>query len=319
MTIVTSVLRRVRCRPLLLLLLPVSTGLTQQVPDSGFAPPISRPAYAQGRGPVVAIDEAHHNFHTATGRYFAFARLVERDGYVVKRGRSRFTPAALDSVSILVISNALSDSTAEWHLPTAPAFTASEVAAVRDWVAAGGALLLIADHMPMAGAADSLARAFGVHFIDGFAIDDKTGGIFDHVRTASDSGLGSLASHAITNGRNGAERVERVRVFTGQAFRVTAQAAPLLTITGASILMFLPDTAWQVGPRTPRSSAQGLLQGAVLRHGRGRVAVFGEAAMFSAQLAGAERRPMGMNDPRAGQNPQFVLNVMHWLSGLIEP
>jgi hypothetical protein len=41
--------------------------------------------------------------------------------------------------------------------------------------------------------------------------------------------------------------------------------------------------------------------------------------MFSAQLAGAERRPMGMNDPRAGQNPQFVLNVMHWLSGLIEP
>lgn len=300
-------------------LLGAFSASSQQVPDTAFRPPIPRPAYPSGRGPVVAIDEAHHNFHTATGRYLAFARLVERDGYVVKRGQSRFVRPWLDSVDILVISNALSDSAAEWHLPTQPAFSAPEVAAVREWVAAGGALLLIADHMPMAGAADSLARAFGVHFIDGFAIDMTTGGIFDHARTASDSALGSLASHSITDGRSGSERVDRVRVFTGQGFRVTARAAPLLTITGPSILMYLPDTAWQVNPRTPRFSAQGLLQGAVLRHGRGRVAVFGEAAMFSAQLAGQERRPMGMNDPRARQNPQFVLNVMHWLSGILDP
>ena len=304
---------------LLMLFASVPAGVAQQVPDSGFSPPIARPAYATGKGPVVAIDEAHHNFHTAVGRYLAFARLLERDGYVVKRGQSKFIRPWLDSVNILVVSNALSDSAAEWHLPTAPAFTAAEVSAVREWVAAGGALLLIADHMPMAGAADSLARAFGVHFIDGFAIDMTTGGIFNHARTASDSALGSLASHAITNGRNGSERVEQVRVFTGQGFRVTARAAPLLTITGLSILMYLPDTAWQVTRRTPRFSAQGLLQGAVLRHGRGRVAVFGEAAMFSAQLAGQERRPMGMNDPLARQNPQFVLNVMHWLSGILEP
>ena len=51
--------------------------------------------------------------------------------------------------------------------------------------------------------------------------------------------------------------------------------------------------------------------------GRGRVAVFGEAAMFSAQVSGPERRPMGMNRPTAAQNPQFLLNVMHWLAGLL--
>ena len=34
---------------------------------------------------------------------------------------------------------------------------------------------------------------------------------------------------------------------------------------------------------TPSESTRGLLQGAVLRHGQGRVAVFGEAAMFTAQ------------------------------------
>ena len=307
---------------LLLLVLPLFTLASpasgQQVPDTAFRPPIARPAYQPGRGPVVAIDEAHHNFHTATGRYLAFARLVERDGYVVKRGQSRFLRPWLDSVDILVISNALSDSTAEWHLPTRPAFTAAEVAAVQDWVADGGALLLIADHMPMAGAADSMAQAFGVHFIDGFAFDQKTGGIFNHVRAPSDSARGTLADHPITNGRSPSERIDSLRIFTGQGFRVTTpSAAPLLTITGPSMLMLVPDTAWEFNEGTPRFRARGLLQGAGLRHGRGRVAVFGEAAMFSAQLAGQERRPMGMNDPLAPQNPQFVLNVMHWLSGIL--
>ncbi|HET9010982.1 MAG TPA: hypothetical protein VFN38_04170, partial [Gemmatimonadaceae bacterium] len=60
-----------------------------------------------------------------------------------------------------------------------------------------------------------------------------------------------------------------------------------------------------------------MLQGATLQLGRGRVAIFGEAAMFSAQVAGPRREPMGMNAPAAGQNAQFVLNTMHWLSGLV--
>jgi hypothetical protein len=49
--------------------------------------------------------------------------------------------------------------------------------------------------------------------------------------------------------------------------------------------------------------------------GEGRVAFFGEAAMFSAQLAGPEQHPAGMNAPGAEENFQFVLNVLHWLSG----
>ncbi len=52
---------------------------------------------------------------------------------------------------------------------------------------------------------------------------------------------------------------------------------------------------------------------------RGRAAFFGEAAMFSAQVAGPNRVPMGMNARLAEQNPQFVLNVLRWLSGVIEP
>jgi hypothetical protein len=44
------------------------------------------------------------------------------------------------------------------------------------------------------------------------------------------------------------------------------------------------------------------------------VAIFGEAAMFSAQLTGPKGKPMGMNAPGAEQNHQLLLNVMHWLS-----
>ena len=51
-----------------------------------------------------------------------------------------------------------------------------------------------------------------------------------------------------------------------------------------------------------------------MKVGKGRVAVFGEAGMFTAQLAGPKQRPMGMNAPEAKQNHQLLLNVMHWLT-----
>jgi hypothetical protein len=84
--------------------------------------------------------------------------------------------------------------------------------------------------------------------------------------------------------------------------------------------VYFPYEAGKFTRTTPAESARGLLQGAVLRHGQGRVAVFGEAAMFSAQtqvLGDQVIGRMGMNDPEASQNAQFVLNVLHWLSGLL--
>jgi len=46
--------------------------------------------------------------------------------------------------------------------------------------------------------------------------------------------------------------------------------------------------------------------------------VFGEAAMFSAQLAGANQRKVGMNSEDAPENFQLLLNIFHWLNGGIE-
>jgi hypothetical protein len=287
----------------------------QQVADSAFAPAIARPAFAEGAGPLVLVDEAHTNFHTTEGRYHAFARLLRRDGYVVRGLQAPFTAQALADARVLVIANALNArNEQDWMLPTPSAFTADEVAAVEAWVRAGGSLLLIADHMPFPGAAAELAAAFGVVFGNGFAVDSTEQGSTMRFARAD----GSLADHPVTRGRTAAERVDSVFSFTGQAFRVTARDADPLFTLGRGTVLLLPQVAWQFSPLTPRLGAEGLLQGAALRHGRGRVAVFGEAAMFSAQRAGPQRAPMGMNDPRAPQNVQFLLNVVHWLTGVLD-
>jgi hypothetical protein len=51
---------------------------------------------------------------------------------------------------------------------------------------------------------------------------------------------------------------------------------------------------------TPKTSTAGWCQGAVKEFGKGRVAVWGEAAMFSAQKANNNK--IGMNSPYARHN-----------------
>jgi hypothetical protein len=298
----------------ILLLLVVGETGAQQVADTMFAPEITAPAFQSGRGPTVFVDEAHHNFHTAGGRYLAFARLLRRDGYVVEPSARQFTPEMLREADVLVISNALAERNVEdWSLPTPSAFDEDEIIAVRDWVSEGGSLLLIADHMPIPGAAEKLAAAFGLLFINGFAFDSaQQTGTF--VFRRSDE---SLADHPIIDGRSPAERVDSVVSFMGQAFRAVATVEPLMVVAPGTVLL-MPEVAWEFSEKTPRLSAAGMFQGVALHFGRGRVAAFGEAAMFSAQVAGPEESKMGMNRPEAAQNPQFLLNVMHWLSGLLE-
>lgn len=285
----------------------------QQVPDTAFAPRVGVAAYEPGKGPVVLIDEAHFNFHTAGGRYLTFARLLRQDGYVVRPGTEPFTAASLARGRVLVIANALPDA-GPWVLPTKPAFTTDEIRAVDAWVRDGGSLFLIADHMPIAGAAESLARAFGIEFMNGFAFPGGNTNPPDLFRLTD----GTLSRSPVTLGRSAAERVDSVATFTGQAFRATRPVVPVLTLDSAAVVL-LPIRAWVFNDSTPRVGGAGLLQGALLRHGRGRVAVFGEAAMFSAQRAGAAAAPMGMNHPRATRNAQLTLNILHWLTGLLEP
>jgi hypothetical protein len=292
-------------------LLTGAPAFSQQVEDTTFSPSVSAPAHPAGAGPLILVDEGHRNFHTVDGRYRAFARLLRADGYVVKAHAGRFTAESLRGARILVIANALAPENAEaWHLPTPSAFDSAEIAAVRSWVQTGGSLWLIADHMPFPGAAGDLAAAFGILMSNGFAMDASgDGGRMRFARVE-----GTLADHPVTRGRTRGEQVDSVISFTGQAFRLAPAGEPLMTLARGTRLL-LPQVAWQFSALTPEVPASGMLQGAVLRSGRGRIAVFGEAAMFTAQVSGPQRVPSGMNDPAAKQNPQFLLNVVHWLDG----
>jgi hypothetical protein len=295
-----------------LLTLGPLVAIAQQAADMDFVPRVSSATFREGEGPRVAIDEAHFNFHTADGRYAPFTALLRRDGFIVTPLRERLSQDVLANVDVLVIANALNEMNVErWALPTPSAFAADEIAAVRGWVEKGGALLLIADHMPFGGAAADLGRAFGLKFSNGYATAPAAANGWFVFNRAS----GGLRDHPIVRGRNDGESVAKVTTFMGQAFTV-AGGRELFVLPEAAVVA-LPEAAGQITAGTPSEPVGGHLQGATLTVGEGRVAAFGEAAMFSAQVAGPDRLRAGMNAPGAEQNAQFVLNVLHWLAGVL--
>jgi len=289
----------------------------QQVMDTAFVPHLrSAPTYASGKGPVVLIDEAHNNFHTASGRYRPFGKLLEADGFVVRPNAARFDSTSLAAGRVLVIANAVSvQNRDDWRWPSHSAFDSAEIAAVASWVRRGGSLLLIADHQPFAGAADSLASTLGVFFANGFAMPPA--GVGKRPGEIVFRRGEGLVRHAITDGGSAVQRVDSVVSFTGSAFRLarSIERPGELMRLPAGTRVRMPVVAWQFSDSTPEFRGDGLLQGAVFQLGNGRVGVFGEAAMFSAQVTGPQRLPMGMNAPYAAGNPQFVLNTLHWLAG----
>jgi len=298
------------------LFLYLLTGLVfpQQISDPDFNPPIFNPAYPSGKGSKICIDEAHNNFHTMDGRYKPFAELLEKEGYIVNPLKDTIRQNTLDDVDILVISNALNiRNTEEWTLPTPSAFTKDEIQNIADWVENGGSLFLIADHMPFPGAAHDLAKVFGFELSNGFAIDTTTGGGSDLFTLKN----GTLEENFITNGKNKLEKVDSIYSFTGEAFQIPDNATPVLVLNN-NFISLMPDTAWNFKKDTPQISVAGWFQGAVKKFGKGKVAIWGEAAMFSAQIAGDQKVKVGMNSPSAKYNYQLLLNIIHWLDNIVE-
>ena len=127
----------------------------------------------------------------------------------------------------------------------------------------------------------------------------------------------TLIESLVTKGRDTTESVGQIMTFTGQAFKIPDDATPVL-IFNQNHINFLCDTAWIFEKDTPRFNVKGWSQGAFKKHGKGKIAVFGEAAMFTAQLAGPQKIKMGMNYEHAPENYQLLLNIIHWLDGKLE-
>ncbi len=272
----------------------------QQVPNPNADLTVTSPAYPADRGPRVLIDEGHANLHTLDGGYAPFATLLRNDGYRVAAHRGRINSETLAEADVLVIANASPPQVGP------SAFLPLEIAALRTWVEAGGSLLLIADHRPYAGAAAELGAAFGVTFHNVYAVHPGNRGE-DLFRPGA-----GLSDHPIVAGTESDAAIASVRSFTGSAFTAPA-ARPLLTL-GEGYLAVEADRENVESAMGTAPSAAGMLQGASIELGRGRIVVMGEAAMFTSQLAGPQQRVVGIGAPGAEQNKQFALNLMHWLS-----
>ncbi len=291
------------------LLTITAKSLSQQAADPNFDAKVSHPAYTSNH-PKVLFDEAHFNFHTAGGRYKPFADLVTNDGYQVTSNKEQFQKNTLEGYAILVISNARgADEKGTPEQRANPAFTEGECDVVRDWVRAGGALFLIADHYPIGSATENLSKRFGVEMSKGFTEDPfnyerESGDVSQLIYTREKNLIGD---HPITNGRDATERINRIIAFTGQSLKGPE---------GSTAFLKLADTAFDRIPPQIRTivPAAGRAQAVALKFGQGRVVVVGEAAMLTAQ--GTKENPVGMNRTDI-DNRQLALNIMHWLSKLL--
>ena len=287
--------------------------------DSDFDASVARPAY-RADGPRVLFDEAHHNHHRSGTTYRPFVELVESDGYRVSRGRHPLSQEALGGFDVLVIAGALGTNVRNDDT----AFTPEEADAIQQWVAAGGALLLVTDHYPFGHAVADLAGRFGVAMSKGVAEDtanyDRS---FDPTHIQYVEAGGGLAAHPIVHGRDTTESVRRVLTFTGQAITADTPAVTLLRLSPtATVRPAEPvvetagsDVRVHVAYGRP-GSAEGFGQALAFEWGRGRVVVTGEAAMLTAQLARFDGRRFGMNVD-GYDNRQFALNVMRWLTRVL--
>lgn len=285
-------------------LLACSQG--SQLADPDFVPHNTQRTFYGTSSPVVLVDEAHHNFLTASQRYRPFTQVLESDGFTVHKNKLAFGAQSLSTANVVVVANALDRHRTDWQPPYGNAFETDEVQALTDWVSKGGALLLIADHMPFPKVIESLAAEFGVEFSNG------------HVNHASFSKFNqSLAQHPITKGNRKAlfsRQVTKVKSFGGSAFKLSEEGVSLLTLKDGYVSLE-PDIPFQVTRESVRKPVGGWSQGAVMQYGQGRVAIFAEGMMFSSQYDAQTNKKYGLRSPGAEHNEYFLLNVMHWLVG----
>lgn len=287
----------------IILVCPVA-AFSQQQPDMEYVPKIDQPLFGKGKGQVMLVDGGHNNFHTLAEGFAPFGKVAEIDGFVVKDMPGEVKPGQLKDAKILVVANALNEKNADsWQQPVLPAFTPEEVATIKDWVWNGGRLFLVADHMPFAGAAATLAEPFGFSFNDGFALR-KPKRKFDIFSFA-----GSTLKHCELTDMHG--HIDSIVTFTGQAFTIPDNALSVITLD-SNYKVLLPEVAWEFNDEMKIIPAGGMSQLAYARYGRGKVVVAGEAAMFTAQRVGDIK--IGLNSDFAPNNLQLLRNILEWLS-----
>jgi len=312
---VKSSLQRTRLLVLIIMIMLIgdySSGISnaQQVADTEFHYENKNPAYAANKGPKLLIDKAHSPY-VARGAYEPFLKLVRDDGFQTDYLETNIIANSLANTQILVVVNAYKKTFRQFSLMQPPAaHEAEEIQIISDWVKKGGRLLIIADHAPFAGGTNALAEKFGFTFFNGYVLEEDALP-FQHGKIHFRIGKGLNKKHPIVSGKFVDEEVTQLFTFTGSAFIAPAKAQSLLTIPKGFVVLMTQSI--RDSDKAPRINVSGLSAGSTLVYGNGRVAVFAEAAAFSAQVIN-KIKTMGMNNPNGAKNPIFALATMRWLA-----
>ncbi len=295
----------------LLAFVSVEPALAQraQGPDSDWTFENHDPAWGTGKGPLIAFSRQLSDF-VANGSHEPLARLARSDGFQTED----IDNVAPNAAKILVLIN---NHRPDWRdfpaMDPPSAFSDAEIASIRKWVEDGGGLLILADHAPLGGGASKLAAAFGFTFLNGHVAEAKSADAgYAHVILDFRPGAGLNTAHAITDGSTGRPKIDNFQAFGGQAFIPADDATTLLTIPQGWSAFLTYDLQRNL-TSVPRIDASGMAQGAAMEYHKGRIAVFGEAAAFSAQLMPGEEA-VGFNTPEGRDNPEFVLALLRWLA-----
>jgi len=294
---------------LFIILLYIALPVNNQLTDKNYNPNIENPAYKENIGSLIYFDAGHNNFHILDGRLYSTRHLLEQDGYRVLSYNQKIQKDSLAKCKIFAIFNARNKDEND-SLPTKSAFTQKEISDIVEWVENGGSLFLVADHMPYAWAINNLVSKFGFKYENGHAEHDVNKA--DYFFRSNNT----LGDNAITNGRNSSENIDSILTFRGSAIKIPQDATSILNFDSTWI-NFNPDVAWKYKGIEP-FSINGYSQGAYKKFGKGRVVVFGEAMMFTAQLGGGlSFAKIGMSSNNCPDNHKLLLNIIHWLDGLI--
>ena len=285
----------------------------RQLPDLDFAFANADPAYEAASGPVIAVSTLNSPL-VQRGDYDPLIKLAGTDGFRAARKDGTLSEVLAGKPDILVIINAYLPSYANFPAMDPPsAFSADDIEAVHKWVDGGGSLLILADHAPFGGGSSKLAALFGFTFLNGHVAEDRSAAAgFVHVDIDFTPENGLNTDHPITNGGMGRKPISHFFAFGGQGFIPPDGATTLLRIPNGWSAIFSYAIERELRS-APRIDAGGMSQGAVMNFGKGRVAVFGEAGGFSAQIVDRVDR-FGFNSALGKDNPDFVLSVLRWLA-----
>jgi len=309
--------------------------------DESYSPGIKEPAYEKD-GPVVLVDAGHRNFAWQHGIF----RLLTADGYQAKGLNGQFTFDALQQATVLVVAGpGVMRSRKDLESPQ-PLFTEVEAATLHDWVPGGGRLVLAGSKEEIA----VLLRRFDVEFSRGVVSDEKLVSPKSAQEDRDyklDAGNGGLSQDGIINGRRPEEQVKAVLLdsIATAIVKTPANARPLLRCSG-NAMTYEPDslqvrelkavvaasvTAGKIPPDAASSPAPAQRKTPVphvplaiaFAFGKGRVVVVPNSMMFTAMIRrevingkkAETGRQIGLTE---ADNQQFALNIMHWLSGLID-